>query len=203
MRLWLLELTQANTIVYRLLFGWVIPATFQNLDKWNISDGGQKRKLESQEKFNEFRIAKLTLYHNSSAIFHLIKELCKGETLEDSCHLSGIVKPKKLYGQLRLVEAPKQVDKSFIVRPVVFLETIETNRARFEELQPIHSPIDNVSAFAGFVWRIDKLSLFLNNGQEPLPQADELAKKCLLHLTAETGLNFCSTSSKRIGNIES
>ncbi|MHC5722413.1 MAG: hypothetical protein ACYTX0_62995, partial [Nostoc sp.] len=55
---------------------------------------------------------------------------------------------------------------------------------------------------AGFLWRTDKISLFSNNREEPLPQADELAKKCLLHLKEETGINFCNTNSKRIGNIE-
>lgn len=203
LHLWLLEIIQANTTEYRLLFGWVIPSTSQNTNIiWSISDGGKKKTLGNQEEFYKFRIAKLTLYHNSSAIFNLIKRLCEGKTLEESCNLAGIVHPKQPYSQLRLVEAPKQVDKFFTIRPAVFLETIETNRARFKELQPINSPIYNVSGFAGFLWRIDKLSLFSKNGEEPLLQADELAKECLLHMTAETGLDFCSTSSKRIGNIE-
>jgi hypothetical protein len=202
LHLWLLELTQANTTEYRLLFGWIIPAKSQNVDKWNISDGGKKKNLVSQGDCYKFRIAKLTLHHNSNAIYNLIKGLCQGKTLDESCNLGGIVHPKQPYGQLRLAESTEQLNKYFTVRPVVFLETIETNQARFKELQPINSPIHNASAFAGFLWRIDKLSLFSKNGEEPLPQADELAKQCLLHLTKETGLDFCSTSSKRIGNIE-
>ena len=205
LNLWLLELTQANTTVYRLLFGWVLPAKFQNIDKWSISDGGKNQTLENQTN-SKFRIAKLTLYHNGNAIFNLIKGLCKGKTLEESCNFAGIVNleqsSKQPYGQLCLVEAPKQVDEYFTVRPVVFLETAETNTARFKELRPINSPIENVSAFAGFLWRTDKLSLFFKNGEDIGPPDDNLAKKCLLHLTEETGLNFCTTNSKRIGNIE-
>lgn len=204
LHLWLLELTQAKTIEYRLLFGWVIPTTFQNPDKWNISDGGKKKSLGTQKKSDEFRIAKLTLYHDSRVIFNLIKGLCKGISLDDSCDETGIVRPvhKNPYGQLHLAGSPQQLTKSFAVRPVVFLETSETNRANIEELKPITSPLDNVSAFAGSLWRLNKLSLFSKNGKEPLPQADNLAKKCLSHLTEETGLDFCGTGSKRLGNIE-
>lgn len=84
----------------------------------------------------------------------------------------------------------------------MFLETSEINSSIIKELQSIVSPVDNVPAFAASLWRLDKLNLFSRNGQEPLPEADNLAKKCLSHLTKETGLNFCGVDSKRLGNIE-
>lgn len=202
LHLWLLEITQANTTEHRLLFGWVIPSTYQNTNRWSISDGGKNKTLGSKEESYTFRIAKLTLYHDSITIFNLIKELCKDKTLEESCNFASINQPKQPYGQLRLVKAPKLVDDFFTVRPVVLLETTETNTGRFKEIQPINSPINNISGFAGFLWRTDKFSLFLKNGKDPLPQANELLKKCLLHLKEETGINFSTTNSKRIGNIE-
>lgn len=135
--LWLLELTQAQTTEYRILFGWVIPATFQNPDKWNLSDGGKKKNWGTQENPYKFRIAKLTLYHNNNVIFNLIKGLCQGLSLDESCNRIDVVCPKKPYGQLRLAGSPEQLAKSFAIRPTVFLETPEINRAIFKELQPL------------------------------------------------------------------
>lgn len=205
LHLWLLELTQAGSPEYRLLFGWVIPITLQNSGKWHISDGGKKKKWGSQDNFYKFRIAKLTVYHNGNVIFKLIKGLCQGLALDDSCDGSGIACPnhqENPYGQLRLAGSLEQVAESFAVRPVVFVETPEVNRPIIKELQSIVSPINNVSAFAASLWRLDKLNLFLRNGQELLPQADDLAKKCLSYLTEETGLSFRGVDSKRLGNIE-
>lgn len=206
LQLWLLELEQDKSPPeYRLLFGWVIPATLQSTDKWNTSDGGKKKNWGIQNNSYKFRIAKLTLYLNSNAIFNLINGLCQGKSLDCSCDEAGIVRPADLenpYGQLRLTGSPGQLAKSFAVRPVGFLETSEINSSIIKELQSIVSPIDNVPAFAASLWRLDKLNLFSRNGEEPLPEADGLAKKCLSHLTEETGLNFCGVDSKRLGNIE-
>ena len=205
LHLWLLELTQAQTREYRLLLGQVIPATFQNPDRWNISEGGKQKKLKTQENSYKFRIAKLTIYHNSKAIFNLIKGLCQGFSLDESCDGAEIVRPihnKNSYGQLRLTESSGHLAQSFAVRPVVFLETRDTNRIIVKELQPAASPIENVPAFAGSLCRLNKLSLFSKNAKEPLPQADDLARECLSHLAEETGLNFRGADSKRLGNIE-
>jgi hypothetical protein len=59
-----------------------------------------------------------------------------------------------------------------------------------------------VPAFAGFLWQLDKLSLFYQDEKDVLPQADDLTRECLYYLTKETGLNFCGADSERLGNIE-
>lgn len=203
--LWLLELTQNTKTEYRLLFGWVIPATYRDPDKWYSSDGGKAQNLGTENNPYKFRIAQLTLHHDSHAIFRLIKELVKGFSLDDSCKKAGIVPPaheKNPYGQLCLAKSPRQLAQSFAVRPVIFLETGQTNRTLIRELQPTVSPIDNVPAFSGNLCRLNKLSLFSRNEKEQLSQADNLVKRCLLHLAEETGLNFCTTDSERLGNIE-
>jgi hypothetical protein len=83
LHLWLLELTQDAKTEYRLLFGWVIPATYKNSAQWSISDGGKKQNWGTENNHYKFRIAKLTLYHDSHAIFNLIKELVQGFSLEN------------------------------------------------------------------------------------------------------------------------
>ncbi|HLO88189.1 MAG TPA: hypothetical protein VK203_24730, partial [Nostocaceae cyanobacterium] len=63
LQLWLLELTQTNSTEYRLLYGWVIPSTFSDPDKWHCADGGKKQSIGEHQSYYEFRIAKLVLYH--------------------------------------------------------------------------------------------------------------------------------------------
>jgi|GEM_PF-2922092 len=199
LHLWLLELTQDTKTEYRLLFGWVIPATYKNSAQWYISDGGKKQNWGTENNPYKFRIAKLTLYHDSHTIFNLIKELVQGFSLENSCKKAGIVPPahkKNPYGQLCLAKSPRQLVQSFAVRPVIFLETGQTNRGN------IKSPIEDVPAFAGFLWQLDKLSLFYQDEKDVLSQADDLTRNCLSYLTEETGLNFCGADSERLGNIE-
>jgi len=199
LHLWLLELTQDAKTEYRLLFGWVIPATYKNSAKWYISDGGKKQNWGTENNPYKFRIAKLTLYHDSHTIFNLIKELVQGFSLDNSCKKAGLVTPahkKNPYGQMCLAKSPRQLAQSFAVRPVVFLETGQTNRRN------IKSPIENVPAFAGFLWQLDKLSLFYQDEKDVLPEADDLIRKCLYYLTEETGLNFSGADSERLGNIE-
>ncbi|MEQ9234904.1 VPA1262 family protein [Coleofasciculus sp. E2-BRE-01] len=198
LHLWLLELTQDTKTEYRLLFGWVIPATYKNPGQWYISDGGRKQNWGTENNPYKFRIAKLTLYDDSHTIFSLIKELAQGFSLDNSCKKVGIDPPhqKNPYGQLCLAKSPRQLAQSFAVRPVVFLETGQTNRGN------IKSPIDDVPAFAGFLWQLYKLSLFYQDEKDVLPEADDLIRKCLYYLTEETGLNFCGADSERLGNIE-
>lgn len=54
----------------------------------------------------------------------------------------------------------------------------------------------------GSLCRLGKLNLFRAADGTPFPQHENLAKKCLSHLQAETGLAFCGADSKRLGNLE-
>lgn len=150
----------------------------------------------------KYRMPKLSLYDDGKVIFDVIMELCKGRTLNDACDEIGISHPKDFYGQLRLAESSEEMAKSFAVRPTVFLETRSAIENMIEQLRPAASPVSDVPAFAGSLVKLNKLSLWTKDGKEVLEQAEDLAGKCLSHLTAETGLDFRGADSKRLGNIE-
>lgn len=102
---------------------------------------------------------------------------------------------------MRLAFNQKDFSRNFAIRPTIFLETQSSNTRLIKRLQAVSSPIENISGFSASLWNCNKLDLFKNQNTN-LPYTDQIIIKCLSHLKEETGLEFCSVDSKRLGNIE-
>lgn len=197
--LWLLERKQSkNYRDYQLLFGWVLSRSTGAVGQWGSFNSLSKWKSAPYE----FRICRLTFRHSGSAIVDLIKRLCQGVTLGDACDQLNFSRPNAPFDQFRLGSSPGQIAQFFRIRPVIFLETSFSTLPIFDQLKPPTSPIEGIPAFVGSLYRCDKLNLFRQVSGEPLPKVDELARLCLNHLQDETGLDFRSADSQRLGNIE-
>jgi hypothetical protein len=202
--LWLLEIKKAETREYRLLYGWVIPRILRELNTWSISNSLPEWKSPPYA----YRAYRLNFHHCGKVIFNLATKLCEGFSLQGACQEIGVVEPLKSAnqphpcGQFHLATSQRELTRSFIVRPVIFVEPAWSHLAVIDELKPITSPNEVVPAFVGSLCRLGKLNLFRAADGTPFPQHENLAKKCLSHLQAETGLAFCGADSKRLGNLE-
>lgn len=200
--LWFLELDQGGSREYRLLFGWVIPHTFNDPQRWFESTGQDWKSLGEGNDTYKFRIPRLSFYGSGSVIFDVIRRLLQGSTLNEVCREIKIPTPSAEYGNLHLSATPQTIASSFVVKPVVFLETVSSVRILKPSLQSPSSPSEQSPAFSSSIFLLDKESLFYSAEQELLPQSDKLIKACLTYLSKETGLDFRGADSRRLGNIE-
>lgn len=187
--LWLLEIKQdKKNIGYRLLYGWIVSSPLRESNKWFSSNFS----LTANKKF---RIHRLTFHHSGDVILQFVKQLCEGVKLGEACMRIGVAQPKEAFHEFCLAPSQKEITEFYVTRPVVFLEDRSSTENIVAQYKPPISPNETVAAFAGSLYRCNKLSL--------LSQIDnELAKKCLLYLKEETGFNFCNADSARLGNLE-
>lgn len=202
--LWLLELKKGGTREYRLLYGWIISRISKELNTWSISNS----LAESKASPYTYRVYRLTYHHSGQTIVNLVRQLCEGFSLQESCQRIGASEPlnssnqQHPCGQFRLVTGSSDLAQLFAVRPVIFVEPTWTHLATVDKLKPVASPNEVVPAFMGSLCRLDKLNLFQLVTDTSSLQSEDLAKRCLSHLQEETGLNFCGVDSKRLGNLE-
>jgi len=197
--LWLLEIKKSkNAREYRLIYAWIIPRLVRNLNYWSISTLLDKSKL---------KLYQLTFHHHGQVIFDLIKELCHGNDLASACQQfklnlplrKGITHP---CGQFCIAPSSQAVANLFSVRPVVFVQPTWFQMTIMDELKSISSPNQVVPAFVGSLRRLGKLDLFQSPNDIDPSQYNDFVKDFLVKLKEETGLDFCGTDSKRLGNIE-
>lgn len=203
--LWLLEIRQGDFREYRLMYAWIVPRMPQNLNSWFY-----KSLFEYKVSPSTFQMYRLTFHHTGDKIFDLVKELCKGNSLEESCQQLKLDIPVKIKdpknhphpcSQFSLAESPQELSQTFTVRPVTFVKPAWHHLAEIDDLKPVSSPNGAVPAFVGSLNRLRKLSLFQMNKLQSIQQ-DELSKRCLSTLKEDTGLDFCGADSKRLGNLE-
>jgi hypothetical protein len=198
--LWLLEIKKSKKErEYRLIYAWIIPRLVRDLNYWSISTLLDKSKL---------KLYRLTFHHYGQVIFDLIKELCHGNNLASACcQQLGLKLPLRNgkndpCGQFCIGLSSQAVANSFSVRPVIFVQPTWFQMTIMDEFKSISSPNEVVPAFVGSLSRLGKMDLFQVPNDIESSQYNDFVKDCLVKLKEETGLDFCGTDSKRLGNIE-
>ncbi|MGB9937309.1 MAG: VPA1262 family protein [Methanobacterium sp.] len=198
LNLWILEFIEDNYIV--ILYGTVIPSTMPQ-DSGELNKWFKKDIKEKSFNSSKLRISKLTYYNNGIKSFDIIHSLCKGFNLKDTCKNIGIKNPPSRYRNISLNIPEKEMDEIYKVRPIIFLETAEGIGNLINPRKPFKSPLSDSNAFMASLFCIDK-SIIIPNNENIIPYGNEILKECLICLNNETGLNFKSSDSPRLCNIE-
>jgi hypothetical protein len=207
LNLWILETKNSKNNSIDLLYGLIIPSTMHsNSDdrkKWFSPNPPPKlKRLVKNDDSVKFRVVKLSFFDEGKNILKIIKGLCEGLTLKDSCKDLNILKQLEgPFDGLKLSDSPNKINEYYIIRPVVFLETYQCIERFVEPMKQLKSPLCDSPAFIGSIFQLNKFSIFSKNG-ETLPYSFELMKKSLELLKNDLGLNFKGSDSPRLGNIE-
>ncbi|MCM3718099.1 VPA1262 family protein [Fictibacillus phosphorivorans] len=198
LQMWVLEICGEKAISQRLLYSWIIPSDYCD-GKWYKTDVETKWSPDSSAY--KVNIKKITFFSDGESIALLMLDLLKGSSLLEACVNLNLTQPPKELTKFG-IGAPSK--NTYVVRPPVFLETESTNRLYKEYIRPIQSPSRNVSCVSASLFQLHKLNIWGEDdiSSKPIDYADELAKFCINALKKETGLNFESTDSSRLGNIE-
>lgn len=194
--LWVLRIKKGGSLEYRLLYGWILAQSAKR-EPWSTY------KLPEEKKLGEFKfsIHRISFQESGQTIFDLIKQLCIGATLGTACQRLKITQLDE-YSKFTFAETTQKGLELLVVRPTVFVKHESNYIDRVERLRPISSPNELVPAFIGSLVRLKKTEIFRGIRGLQSSQTDELSKHCLNKLVEETGLNFCSVDSKRLGNLE-
>ncbi|MBW4420140.1 MAG: hypothetical protein KME13_13055 [Myxacorys californica WJT36-NPBG1] len=194
---WLLEIEYQGKREHRLLFGWIVPKAVEKFNTWSFTS--LKRWQANSCKF---QIHRVSFQHYGQTILSVIKQLCQGASLAEACTVADINIPKRTFKDFCFAGSVHKIAESFEVCPITFLDTAWHNQLTKSLSIALASPASNAPAFVGTLFYKRKLDLFEHPTSQNAQDRDEIAKKCLLHLHKETGLNFCATDIARLGNLE-
>lgn len=197
-QMWILQIQEAEKTVHRLIFGWIIPSNYSD-NKWYKSD--VKTGFTPVSKAYRASIFKYTLFSNGQTVASIIGNLLSGATLGESCEKLNVEPPKGLASfQLARQE---ELGDSYVVRPLVFMETSSRVAIYQDNSKPFQSPSNDVPSYVGSVFRLKKFQLWSDTeSSDFVDEVDLLAKYCILALAEQTGLDFKSSDSGRLGNLE-
>lgn len=194
MALWFLELEHSESTAQRLLYARIILAPRLADNGTTVAKHGDWDRLGESE--DRYRLHRMVVTGPHAYIQDGLLSLLEGRTLSEAFADLG---PSATFAEFRLGANAAEVARDFTAGPVRFLPA--SPPTLLEGLRPLTSPSSSDSVFVASAVRLHKVALF-ERDSEPLPGADEMARKSLEYLERQTGSAFTGVDCRRLGNIE-
>ena len=187
MQVWLLEYKSEGKTLVRWIYGRALPADYSS-GRWNGSINGKAMLLPDQKSI---RVLPFTAFISTAALRLFSECLVKGMSLLDASNKAGI----EMDGRLAGVFGAAIFGSEVRIRPVMHLPTRDYYRFISTRL----SPSSYASYDSGAVSGLGKSSLFLDFGAD---NASTIARSVCDALDADTGMDFATLDSWRLGDFE-
>lgn len=211
--LWVLDLELPTGRETRLIYGWVVASPMSESTPWVGTASSWKTFDPDEPEIGKYRMGRIGLNALPRLINEILKNLGEGMTLRQISECTGIEPPER-FAQLRIAKNAEGVAQLYVPGRFRFLSTSTSQEIMPRGSRPMRSPSAESPAFSAAVARLNKTSLWMKDTpeapppvaasteREPLPNADELAKKSLEYLSSETGLKFSEADARRTGDVE-
>ncbi len=185
LQLWILQIRSEQQIENRVVYGRLLPYSYSS-DRWSSSD---------DDKFQDFgqfqaQVARLNLYVKSVHCADLLQQLSAGRsisTISEELKIGLSDQLKARFGTTALAA------DDLVYRPVAYL----LNRDAHDR-HSLSSPHGGAGAFSASISQADKGTLFrLGQGYDAA-----LTESVVIHLSADTGLDFGGADTARFGDLE-
>lgn len=185
LQLWVLQIKHEQETENRVIYGRLLPYSFSNAS-WSATD---------DDEFNQIglfqtQVVKLNLYAKSDACLGILQQLSSGRNLSAISESLGLKLPKKLKNRFgsTVLQSP-----NLLYKPVTYL----LNRDAYEQ-HSLSSPHASAGALSASLVQEDKQALLSLGGDYKA----ELAELVVKRLNADTGLEFASSDTVRLGDVE-
>jgi len=185
LQLWILQIRSEQQIENRIVYGRLLPYSYSS-DSWSSSD---------DDKFKDFgqfqaQVARLNLYVSSANCADLLRQLSVGHaisTISEELKIGLSDQLRARFGTTALAA------DDLVYRPVSYL----LNRDAHDR-HSLSSPHGGAGAFSASITQADKGALFrLQQGYDV-----NLTEAVVMHLNADTGLDFGDADTARFGDLE-
>lgn len=185
LQLWILQIRSEQQVENRVVYGRLLPYSYFS-DSWSASDDD---KFQDFGKF-QAQVVRLNLYVNSANCADLLRQLIVGHSISTISEALKIGLSDQL--RARFGTTALAVD-DLVYRPVAYL----LNRDAYDR-HSLSSPHGSAGAFSASITQTDKGALFR------LEQSYDvnLTESVVMHLNADTGLDFGGADTARFGDIE-
>lgn len=185
LQLWILQIRSEQQIENRIVYGRLLPYSYSS-DSWSSSDDD---KFQGFGQFHA-QVARLNLYVKSVHCADLLQQLSAGRsisTISEELKIGLSDQLKARFGTTALAA------DDLVYRPVAYL----LNRDAHDR-HSLSSPHDGAGAFSASISQSDKGALFrLGQGYDAA-----LTESVVIHLNADTGLDFGGADTARFGDLE-
>ncbi|TOD07183.1 VPA1262 family protein, partial [Vibrio parahaemolyticus] len=186
LQLWLLRIEGSDFIDNRVVYGRLLPYSFDN-NLWSFSDNDNFKTFASYRA----QIKKINLYVKGAKAKNVIEKLCLGDTLRninETCGLGfGQDKIGDLFGDVKLSH------EELIYKPLAYLINQDAH-----PIGTITSPHGGAGGLCSSIVQSNKQNLFFVQGDY---NAD-LTAMVIEQLNQDTGLKFEGRDLQRFGDIE-